>query len=411
MVCRFQCDHCQDVLSVADKLTGKRIRCPLCETVITVPAADPDRVFLDVDFAAQLERFKLTDWDRACARKALALGMVEPEPLRQAIVAIRRAAKAGQTPALNEQLLAAGAIETSHNLALCELIKGTLQKQEAQKLSECPNCFAAIPAKSAACKFCGQKLGDLLLYDMCPNCKKEQPTGRELCRACGATMATGLMPGVALPRCPRCSKVIKGDYDVCPKCRTPLGTSKARIELEAKLRQVRHWWSRYSLAVVGAGVLLVGLFAYRHWVDIKGWLVGPERAQLEARVEAFKKALEFADFVSLTRMFDPDLKQEADQKARTVILGGRDPTWVVQRVDQVRVPTINIEKDKTQATAYAQIEGQFDPATVTFQEVKDVTDISKAANKLRSGHLLRSQVPWQWVRRNDEWYYAGPLPK
>jgi len=409
MTCRFQCTHCQDVLNVAATVVGKRIRCPLCETVLTVPEPDPARVFLDADLPTQLERFKLTDWDRACARKILEMEMAPPAALRKAILAVRRAAKGGKPPALNEQLLQDGALAKSHNLALTELVKGAVEAAATEKLMECPNCFAAIPAASKACKFCRQKLGDMLLYDMCPNCKKEQPEGQEWCRACGASMATGLMPGVQAPRCPRCSKVIRGDYEVCPKCRTPLNKTKGDIQREAYVRLAKNWWGRYSLAVVGAAVLLLVLYAYAQRQAIKGWFVGKERAALDTRLEALDAALRFNDLAALAGFVDPGTRCPADQRLRTTMLGGLDPAWVVQRIDSLKHPTVTLEA--TSATVYTQIEGQFDPATVTMPEVTEVTDISKAANKLKTGHLLRAQVPWKWVCRDGVWYYAGPFPK
>src|SRR3989339_116469 len=106
MPSRFQCSCCQDILAVDEKLVGKKIRCPLCETALAVPAADPDRVFVDADLREQVRRFKLSDWDRACAGKVLDLEMVPPAELRKSIHAVRRAARKGETCALSDQLLA-----------------------------------------------------------------------------------------------------------------------------------------------------------------------------------------------------------------------------------------------------------------------------------------------------------------
>ena len=41
MPIRVKCEQCQKTLSVKDHLAGKKIKCPVCQTVVTVPAAAP----------------------------------------------------------------------------------------------------------------------------------------------------------------------------------------------------------------------------------------------------------------------------------------------------------------------------------------------------------------------------------
>ena len=39
MPIRVKCDNCKKTLSVKDHLAGKKIKCPVCQTVVTVPAS------------------------------------------------------------------------------------------------------------------------------------------------------------------------------------------------------------------------------------------------------------------------------------------------------------------------------------------------------------------------------------
>ena len=41
MPIRVKCDACKKTLSVKDHLAGKKIKCPLCQAIVTVPAAGP----------------------------------------------------------------------------------------------------------------------------------------------------------------------------------------------------------------------------------------------------------------------------------------------------------------------------------------------------------------------------------
>ena len=43
MPIRVKCDSCKKTLSVKDQLAGKRIKCPVCQTVVAVPAAPPGK--------------------------------------------------------------------------------------------------------------------------------------------------------------------------------------------------------------------------------------------------------------------------------------------------------------------------------------------------------------------------------
>src|SRR5437763_42105 len=43
MPIRVKCGNCKKTLSVKDHLAGKKIKCPVCQTVVTVPTAPPTK--------------------------------------------------------------------------------------------------------------------------------------------------------------------------------------------------------------------------------------------------------------------------------------------------------------------------------------------------------------------------------
>lgn len=415
MPCRFQCTYCQDTLAVGEHLVGRTIRCPLCETKLKVPEIDPDRALLDVELSEQLDCFKLSDWDRACAKKVLQLEMAPPAALHQAIVMARKAARKGGRIALNELLLQQGIIDRSGNLVLCELVKGAAAKKKAEKLTECPNCFATIAAAAKGCKFCGQKLGDLLVYDMCPNCKEEQPPGHPLCRKCGADMQTGLLPGVKLPRCPKCDRKIKGDFNICPSCRTRLDRSRRSVRLEEKAKAWKNWISRHALYLMGGVGLVVSLYVYSNWDDLRHSLsvsfFGESLAALEERLELFKTALRYDDMETVTSMLDPEIRRPAGPRERTVILGGAAASGTLERVDRIRVRSKTIDEKTGTATVYVNTTGAFDLKSIKLKSVNSSGDLEKHARKLVGSRALSAEVAWKWVRRDGVWYYRAPLPQ
>jgi len=408
MSTRVQCAHCRDILAVDEKLVGRTIRCPLCEAAVPVSPPDPERVFLEPDLAEQLEKFRLTDWDRACARKTLELGLAPAPGLRHAIHEIRRSARRGGGRALNEQLLADGAFDRKANLALVELIKSVLEKAPVE-LRECPNCFASVPAQAGSCRFCNQSFEDLLIHDMCPNCKKTQPVGREYCRHCKADMRTGLLPGTHQPRCPRCENVIRGDWLVCPRCRERLDRPAAAVAFEKRWRGLRDWWGRYSFGVLLLVLLSAALAAGTHWVEVKGFFIGRARAELGERLRGFGYALQYGDLPMLADYFAPG-GEAPGERVRTFILSGKDTGWRVRSVETLRLRQIEMMPGEMEATVYAEIGGEYDPATVALADVGSAVDLDKAAQRLKTGHLLAAKVPWRWLRKDGRWIYGGPLP-
>src|SRR5262249_42659782 len=50
MSIRFNCPHCKKVLKVKDELAGKQAKCPACQHVLSIPAAE--RALADVESLA-----------------------------------------------------------------------------------------------------------------------------------------------------------------------------------------------------------------------------------------------------------------------------------------------------------------------------------------------------------------------
>ncbi|MFH0911861.1 MAG: zinc ribbon domain-containing protein [Planctomycetota bacterium] len=409
MVCRFQCAHCHEVLSVSDRLVGRSIRCPFCHAALTVPEADPERLFLEFDFSEQIESFALSQWDRACAHTAHELKMATPDQIRKALIAVRRAEREDRLVPLDEELLLQGALDHGSRRAIQELVKGTIGRKDIDSLRECPNCFASVSKELSYCRFCGQKLSDFVLYEMCPNCKNEQPVGHEWCRTCKAGMKTGLLPGMPVPRCPHCGYVIYGKSGLCPNCRERLDRSRLGLQWEAWMLALSRWWENYSFATLLIVLVGGGFLVHTYWFDIKSRFVGAERAMLDERVQAFATALRASDMDMITKMLDPLLKLQADEKLRSCILGGPTCTGRVESVEGISIQDVVLEKNGTEATVYAKNKGTLDLQTVEV-EVTSSANLADAAKTLGKSHFLSGEVPWKWVLRGDDWYYQGPVP-
>ena len=68
---KFQCGHCLHLLGLPTNLVGRKIRCPMCGDPLTIPEPDTNRTFKKQKLATAIEKFEITDWDRAFARGVL----------------------------------------------------------------------------------------------------------------------------------------------------------------------------------------------------------------------------------------------------------------------------------------------------------------------------------------------------
>ncbi|MHC4874133.1 MAG: zinc ribbon domain-containing protein, partial [Planctomycetota bacterium] len=349
--CKTQCSYCMEVINASEKMIGRNILCPMCDTKLKIaPPSDGD-VFLSQDFSEALQKFKLNNWDSAIASKAYELEMASDKRLRKAIGTIRLKARKNVKVALNEELLSNGAIDKSANLALCELVKGAVTTEKQVKMKECPNCFGSIPESSDNCKFCGQELGDLMVMDMCPNCKREQPEGKKLCNACGADMATGLKPGAGRgPKCPRCRAPLIRDAEICTVCRTKLSRYRKKSGAVKAATGIKDWLSVNAGTIFFAVILIGGIYAASNWeklmFKVNAILENPQRAALYARVDAMDKALEFADLDAIQELIDPSYKKKVTEKTRTAILSGENRDGVVDHLDARMKHDYEFSKDE-----------------------------------------------------------------
>ena len=264
----IECSQCRETLAVSDDIIGRSIHCPLCEKEQIVPAYDPNRVALQQDIGEAIGFFKLTDWDRIYGKKLLELKMVEPIVLRNAIHSAIRATRYGAKTALSEELIRRRIIDEKTDLVLRELINGS---PGAEKYAQCANCFAAIPAKSGQCQFCGHAVQDLHIVEMCPNCKRNQAAGAQLCRACGADMETGLKPEPKLSRCPHCGFEITDQRLNCPKCGTGLSGEAMGTQLR-KFRSFREALAANTLIILLLVLVIGGVGVWRNWNTVHLWL-------------------------------------------------------------------------------------------------------------------------------------------
>jgi len=416
MKSRFQCRHCLNKLSAAEGLVGRHMECPMCETVLTVPAPDASRGFAEQNLLEALDRFKLSDWDRAYARKALEMEVADSRTVGEAVVAVRSAARKGRKRSVGEELLRKGAIDRQKDLNIRELVRGATRPKG--KLTECANCFETIAADATVCPYCGQEFGDLLVMQMCPNCKREQPSGAKECSGCGADMVTGLKSGGYVTRCPRCGQVALPGQVECLLCGTSLSRSVESIRREEKIERVKQWIALHSLSLMLAGMLIAGLVVWKYWSDIRrvvsSFVVGEDQTALKERLEAFDSALKFADFRTPTDMIDPSLGLQATERTRSCILGGQDLATVVERVDEIGHPEMQLDKGAGAATVYTKVRGRLVAAGTEGVKVESSADLpgvlANLAGGAKSKTALSSEVTWRWVLRKGRWYYAGPLP-
>jgi Zn finger protein HypA/HybF involved in hydrogenase expression len=391
MSSEFQCDFCMEKISVPDRFVGRKIACPMCEKRHMVPEPDPARMFVRQELADSLDRFRLTDWDREYSKRLLELRPDAEDALRGAIASVRNAMRKGGGLSVSEALLKAGAVSADADASLRRAVK-TGARPEAEETSQCPNCFAEIPASGDRCRYCGQRLGDLLVVEMCPNCKQEQPRLRKLCRFCGADMKTGLKPGVEYPLCPRCGELVKQGR-TCPLCGTSVERTPESIRREQALKGAKEWLGRHSLSLVGLVLVIVGLVVWRNWDELTG--AGERRleAALRSRVERLDRALGSRDLEAVTDLVDPLANHAADARTLAAILGREGPLAGSSALRRAGPPA-------------EAPEGIEHPA---FEIDREKGSASVATRATVAGSA--SRVTWRWVLREGVWYYRGPLPK
>ncbi len=402
----FQCEQCYEKISAKEALVGRRVLCPMCDTILAVPTKGAARPVLEHDLSESIPRFKLTEWDRAYAARALEIGKVKPDRLRQAIRSLRRAQRSGKGASLNESLLQSHFIAEADDRAVQQSIRGAAA-EGGQRFTECPNCFATIPASSGTrqCSYCGQLLGEIHVMDMCPNCKAEQHMGKKLCNSCGADMSTGIMPNQPVRKCPRCGTAIRGELRSCPLCDTAMHRSVAGVALEEELRRggrlIKHWLPIAAVLAICIASVWLGL----NWEKL---VYGKARVSLDKRVAALDDALKYGDLDAIAKVIDPGLKHQATETTRAAILGADQPGERIRSVLEIR--HVNFSVGKTNASVYTKTRVSLQPLQQSVR-IKTSGDLPAAAEGMGLMSRKRSgNVAWKWIRRSGAWYYRGPLP-
>lgn len=392
---RFQCEHCNNLLALPPRLVGRKILCPLCESKLTVPPADPNRKFGKPDLRRDIERYKLTDWDRHYAKAVLDRVPVKPAEMQKAIAAIVTNARKGGDKTLADELLERGLIAATVNEDIRNQLKGVAKEG---KVIECPNCFANILATSRDCRFCGQHIGDTEQFRLCPNCKEEQRADTQSCAACGANMITGLVQGKDY--CHRCGFALHGSPARCPKCHCrlredPEGDRQAR---EAKKRQESLKKKAPMLAVCAAVAL--AFLGYGLYSGLRYLTLGADRIALEARVQSFAVALGDDDPSNLASFLPPSHVSKDLTLTRTTVLTGRAKGQI-----ETLVSILPSEIVMDAQTSRARVNVQ---TRVKLKPQERLSDSSAAIQPLRGAQAY--DVTWHWKLVDGKWIYDSPLP-
>ncbi len=385
----FQCHHCLHALGLPDKLVGRRIRCPMCGEPLTVPAPDAARHFRKQDLGQAIEKFALTEWDRAFARTLRQEKTVPDKTLYKALVAVIKAAKKGSTVGLGAELRNAEAIDGETCDRIRALVRGTV-KSTKEAFVECPNCFARISDKARACKFCGQAMGDVSTA-ICPNCKHEQPSSLPRCRRCMADMKTGLREGVEI--CPGCNQPLMGAPEVCPHCKARLREPARRKRDRSDNRRVM----RRKLLAAGAvaGVILILLLYGPICTLVRYATVGAAQAMLEGRVRDFGTALQDNVPDAIAAFVDPDTDLPVDEDMRTRLLLADDRQACVTRVKTVSIAAVQLNDEENRAEVRVQ---------AALRVGAKGLEAAGTRRIVGGGRRRSVDVTWQWIRRDGTWY-------
>ncbi|HYG74322.1 MAG TPA: zinc ribbon domain-containing protein [Planctomycetota bacterium] len=404
----FQCSRCLEVLSADAGLSGRKLICPMCEQVNVVPPYDPARVLVEQNLSTALEHFRVSDWDRLCARKVLELKLADPAALHLAITSIRRQARHAEPIALNDELLRRKLIDYKTSMTLRELVSASL-KPGSVTFKECPNCFEMISSSKSVCPYCELRLDDIELYVQCANCKRRQPSG-EICSVCGADVKTGLKREPRIKHCPRCRYELRGDYRHCPSCNVKLDFYILRT-LGTHLQRVVGELSEYTRLLMIPVVLLALLYAWnrREYIGavINLNMKGAAQATFDDQLKRFDVALRYSDYRVLNQIIDPSERILADDSLRLIILGAGESVPRTAAIEGLTHEPFVFEDDETKVTVYTHVR-------LNIPAPKKDLDISLpqvSAFNVATEPVLSSHVTWKFVRRDGIWYFTSPLKR
>ncbi len=394
---KFQCDYCLEILKFPDQLTGRRLLCPLCGNSLNVPPPGATKAFKKQALDFLISRCQLSDWDREFAKTLLTRRLVDDSTLRTGIMATIKAGRKGPPSSLADQLAAAGKLSKADREAVRDQVRTKVGTVET-KFIECPNCFANVPARDPACKFCGQRLGAAADRAICPNCKHEQDRGPVRCRRCQADMRTGLLPNQAA--CVHCGKPLKGAADKCPHCR--------QAQRSARPTRSRRFSGRRMLALAAGGAVAAVVIGLLLYPTLHFWLrrltVGAPRAELELRLDEFRAVLQSGALDRLGACLDPEAHAAPTAELRLRLLAGSQPPGALKRVEKIDLAGLEVAADGRSARVRLATRLELLPAA--GGEVGD--ELLAAQAKLARGTEQDFTVESNWRRGAGGWRCLPP---
>ncbi|MHC5056986.1 MAG: hypothetical protein ACYTKD_20090 [Planctomycetota bacterium] len=394
MPIRFQCTFCLNKLSASEDFAGRRIACPMCETALEVPEPGEAPPFLVEDLADALERYKIMDFDRACAKRALELGLVPTRKLGSAIAKLREEMMRGRSPSLLRILRKYNRIDE----------RGERKIRAGVDVPEPSRGSSGSPSRpKREHRDSLRILKQTVVLDV---------EAHELAK--GPVPA---VPGPALNRCPNCGRTVKGGAareGKCPACWADVRAVVAPPPSGRSLRSAVAWSARNWLALTGIAAAIALAWAGLNWRRVRrmgaGLLKGESLAALEERVRRFDRALEFGDTEALGDMLAPDCGR-ATPGLRAFILSGAEPPPPIEKVLAIEHPEIDLDERAGRATVYTRVRAKLDLTRVKTREVESSADVA-AAGRVMIGAAggLSAELAWKWVRVDGRWFYRGPLP-
>lgn len=390
MMTKFQCGYCLNALKMPSNLVGRKILCPMCTEPIVIPEPDPNRLFKKQNISQAIEKFKLTDWDRAFARTIHTDKILSDKDLLLSIAGTIKACKKGPEVSLGEYLYNQKLITAEQRKEIREKQRGNVGK-EKEEFIECPNCFATVASSLRACKYCGQKLGAEASVEVCPGCKNEQPRGLGRCRRCMADMKTGLRP--TSQRCPKCGELVLGSQSSCPKCQSALSRPGARQHSR------KSGISKGALAGTTAAAIVMIILAIIFGGSI---FESKETKQLKNSITKLSAILEENATDQIKLCSDPEVDLKISPELPGYVISGNKQEKIIKKIKEITPLEITISKDKKTA----QVKMKISVVMVDKSYAQD----DMGLNRLFQGETKEFQPVWKWRYVENRWLLTDPLP-
>jgi len=391
---RFQCTYCLNKLSASDDFAGRRIACPMCETNLEVPEPGTPPPFLVEDLADAIDRYKISDFDKACAKEVIKLGLVPTRKIGSAIAKLREQMMKGRSPTLLKVLRKYDRIDESGERKIRAGVKVPEPSAASSRSSSRPKREHRDSL---------QILKQTVVLDIDANELAKGPVPE--------------VPGYALNRCPNCGRTLKGAKVTggkCPACSADVRKVFVPPPRAMPLRRAVAWLVHNWLVLTGIAAALALAWAGLNWSRVRrvgaGYFKGESRAELDERLRRFDRALTFSDLDTLGDMLAAG-DRTATKELRAFILSGADPAPPIEKVLEITHPEIDINEEAGRATVYTRVRAKLELAKVKPPDIETSADVA-AAGQMMIGAAggLTAQLSWKWVRRGDAWRYAGPLP-